>query len=270
MPPRTYPDQLRVAARLTEPAIRQAIRAFAPPAGSSGLDVGCGLGLHARLLAEAVGPGGSVTGIDASGEHLGVAREEAAESGLAGRLCFAKADLRSLPLPDDHFDWLWCADTLWPSVAPDPAKALVELMRVVRPGGALGLVFCTGQRLLPGYPALEAALDLAFAERAPYLADVAPQRQAQRALGWLREAGLAGATAETFVAGWQAPLAPETRGSVAFWYEMLWGADVVDLADGEREAWSRLCRSDSPDFLPDDPGWHGFVTYTLFKGRVAG
>jgi ubiquinone/menaquinone biosynthesis C-methylase UbiE len=268
MTDRTYTDQLRLAGLLTEPAIRQAIRAFSPPPGSEGLDVGCGFGLHARWLAEVVGPSGAVTGVDQSGERILVARSEAGWSRLAGRVTFDVADLRALPFPDDRFDWLWCADTLWPSVVEEPAVALGELARVVRPGGTVALVFCTGQRLLPGHPALEAALDRAFAERAPYLVDVAPARQAQRALGWLREAGLGDASAETFVAGWQSPLSPELRASVAFWYEMLWGGLVASLEESERETWARLCRPASDGFLPDEPSWHGYVTYTLFKGTA--
>ena len=57
-PPRSYADRLRLANRVTEPAIRQIVRELAPPPGSRGLDAGCGVGLRTLCLAEAVGEGG--------------------------------------------------------------------------------------------------------------------------------------------------------------------------------------------------------------------
>ena len=74
MPQRPYADRLRLAGRVTEPAIRRAIEEFAPPQGSRGLDAGCGIGLRTLCLAEAVGEGGNVTGLDISPDHLAEAR----------------------------------------------------------------------------------------------------------------------------------------------------------------------------------------------------
>jgi len=64
----TYRDKLVLAQPLRDPAIRQAIRALELPEGSRGLDAGCGIGSHTLLLAEVVGPGGHVTGLDLSAE----------------------------------------------------------------------------------------------------------------------------------------------------------------------------------------------------------
>ena len=68
--------------------IRQAVDAhwggdpagFAPLAGRSAIDVGCGAGLLAEPLARL---GAHVTGIDAAPENIGAARAHAAASGLA-------------------------------------------------------------------------------------------------------------------------------------------------------------------------------------------
>ena len=51
---------------LREPLLRSVIRALRLRKGSLGLDAGCGIGLPALLLAEAVGPAGHVTGLDLS------------------------------------------------------------------------------------------------------------------------------------------------------------------------------------------------------------
>ena len=54
--------------RFQEVEARQIIRDLDLPAGSQGLDVGCGVGLWALWLAEAVGPGGRVVGIEPEAE----------------------------------------------------------------------------------------------------------------------------------------------------------------------------------------------------------
>ena len=91
--PRSYADRLRLAGRVTGPAIRQAIEELAPPRGSAGLNAGCGIGLRTLLRAEAVGEGGKVTGLDISPDHLAAARGLAGESQLSGRVDFVEGDI---------------------------------------------------------------------------------------------------------------------------------------------------------------------------------
>jgi demethylmenaquinone methyltransferase/2-methoxy-6-polyprenyl-1,4-benzoquinol methylase len=254
---------------VTEPAIRQAIEEFAPPRGSAGLDAGCGIGLHAVRLADAVGKGGKVTGLDISHDHLAAARRLAEEKGLSAQVDFVEGDLLHLPFRDDSFDWVWCADTLWPvQVVGDPAEGVREFARVVKPGGTVALVYWSSQSFLPGYPGLEARLNAAFTATTPYLANVPPHQQYLRALGWLREAGLEEPVARTFVAEIQAPLSPEMRESVAYCFEMFWGNLEKHLAQEDWEAYRRLCRADSEGLILDSPGYHAFLTYTLFRGRA--
>ncbi|MBE9551710.1 MAG: methyltransferase type 11, partial [Proteobacteria bacterium] len=59
-------DKLHMSDFLRGPVIGSAIQALELPHGSSGLDAGCGIGSHALLLANAVGPAGHVTGLDLS------------------------------------------------------------------------------------------------------------------------------------------------------------------------------------------------------------
>jgi demethylmenaquinone methyltransferase/2-methoxy-6-polyprenyl-1,4-benzoquinol methylase len=61
-----YAQKLALSDLLREQVIRSAIRALELPLGSLGLDAGCGIGSHTLLLAEAVGPGGRVIGLDLS------------------------------------------------------------------------------------------------------------------------------------------------------------------------------------------------------------
>ena len=100
------------------------------------LDVGCGLGEAALELAEDLGDDGEVVGIDASEQMLRVARSNAAA--VRCRVRFTVGDASALDEPDDSFDAARCERTLqW---LADPAAAVAELVRVVRPGGRLSLI----------------------------------------------------------------------------------------------------------------------------------
>lgn len=265
---RTYADRLLLASRLTEPAIRAAVAAFDPPPASRGLDAGCGVGLHARWLAEWIGAAGRVIGLDQSGDNLMEARRLARADPAGSRVEFVQGDLRHPPFGPESFDWVWCADTLWPVPGVDPVAGLARLRRVVRPGGTVALVFWSNQSLLPGHPELEARLDLAHAGWNPYLAGVEPARHFMRALGWMKRAGLTEGRARSFVTGVQAPLAPEIREALAFVYEMFWGELGDRICGNDRHELARLCDPSSTDFLPDTAGFCCHVTYTLFTGSV--
>jgi ubiquinone/menaquinone biosynthesis C-methylase UbiE len=269
MDEKDYAQRLGLAGRVTEPAIRQAIRALAPAPGSSGLDAGCGIGQHAIWLAEAVGPGGVVTGLDLSPDNLEAARRLTAESSVAGRLTFVPGDLLRLPFADASFDWTWCADTLWPvAVAADPAAGVRELARVVRPGGMVALMYWSSQSLLSGYPDLEARLAPAFVKVVPYLNEVSPRLHFLRALGWMEEAGLERPVARTFVADVQAPLSAYLRDGLAHCLGMLWGSLEPYVSRDDWQLLSSLCAPGSERYILDSSDYYGFVTYTLFQGRV--
>src|SRR5262245_64937286 len=89
--------------RFQEPEARALIADLALPAGSRGLDVGCGVGLYALWLAEAVGPGGTVVGIETSAERV-----EAASGAVGGalpgpRLEFRIGDATAIDAADGSF-----------------------------------------------------------------------------------------------------------------------------------------------------------------------
>jgi ubiquinone/menaquinone biosynthesis C-methylase UbiE len=103
------------------------------PPGARVLDLGCGTGAVARLLAGRPGIA-EVLGVDPSPVFVRKARELAAG---AANLSFREGDARSLGLPDAGFD-VAVAHTCLCHV-PDAEAALAELFRVLRPGGWLAL-----------------------------------------------------------------------------------------------------------------------------------
>ncbi len=92
------------------------------------LNIGCGTGGFNRVAEQA----GAITwGVDADPEAvaIGVTRVP------AGRILCAQAE--SLPFPDRSFDIVYCFSTL--EHVADPGRALSEMVRVLRPDGALYL-----------------------------------------------------------------------------------------------------------------------------------
>jgi demethylmenaquinone methyltransferase/2-methoxy-6-polyprenyl-1,4-benzoquinol methylase len=65
---------------LREPLLRQIVRDLGLPAGSHGLDAGCGIGLQTLLLLDAIGPNGHVTGLDILPELLDYGRDLVAKA----------------------------------------------------------------------------------------------------------------------------------------------------------------------------------------------
>jgi arsenite methyltransferase len=108
-------------------------RANAQP-GQRVVDLGCGAGLDTLISARAVGPDGTVTGIDLSAEMAALARENAALAGL-DNVEIVVAPVEALPLPDGSAD-LVTANGVF-NLAPGKAEAIFEAARVLVPGGRL-------------------------------------------------------------------------------------------------------------------------------------
>ena len=116
-------------------AIEAAVLDLLPPRIGAFLDIGTGTG---RLL-ELVAPRTArAFGVDASRDMLALARARFAEHGVADRCAVRQADMYRLPLPDGAFDVV--ALQMVVHYAEDPAAALAEAARVLRPDGLLVVV----------------------------------------------------------------------------------------------------------------------------------
>ena len=262
-----YIQALLVSEPFHRPIIRSAVAELQLPAGSRGLDVGCGIGLQAMLMAEATGPQGHVTGVDQSGELLARATELAEKAGLSQRVDYRQGDAARLPFDDNIFDWAWSANCV--GYAPlDPLAATGEMARVVRSGGIVALLAWSSQQLLPGYPQLEARLNATTQGIAPFRSGMQPQQHYLRAAGWMRQLGLSDVRTRTFIGEAQAPLGSQMRQALAALIDMRWPGAEAELCAEDAALFQRLCRADSPDYILDLPHYYAFFTETLFYGRV--
>lgn len=105
--------------------------------GAHLLDAGCGLGGTCLQLAAGAGAAGRVVGLDPSNARLGLARERAkTEFGAnAAPVEWVTGDVARLPFAGQTFDGVRIERTL--QHVEDPAQAVGEMMRVLRPGGTL-------------------------------------------------------------------------------------------------------------------------------------
>jgi len=126
--------RLHILHDIYSPAGRRVLLRAGLKQGMKVADFGCGVGVVSRMLAEIVGPTGSVTGIDVNGAQLVEARTLCASAGLTNA-SFIEASACSTGLPKGTFDLVYCRFLLLH--LPDPLACLEEMRDVLKPGGIL-------------------------------------------------------------------------------------------------------------------------------------
>ncbi|MEX2586680.1 MAG: class I SAM-dependent methyltransferase [Actinomycetota bacterium] len=110
--------------------------------GTTVLDVACGAGASAVLLAEEFGA--RVIGMDRSTDLLDKATERARDAGVDGLVQVVLADAETFPLADQSVDALICECSF--CTFPDKAAAAAEMARATKIGGRVGITDVTLQR----------------------------------------------------------------------------------------------------------------------------
>jgi SAM-dependent methyltransferase len=155
-----HPEELarldRQAAALERPT-RLLLHAAGIAPGTRVLDLGTGLGHLARLVADIVGPSGTVVGLDRSPDALAAARDRTPQD-LAPRVTFIEGDVGAWRATEP-FDAI--VERLLLFHVPDPAAVVRHHLTNVRPGGrflAIDFDLLGGSRTDPAVPFVDEAV----------------------------------------------------------------------------------------------------------------
>lgn len=116
---------------------RRTVRSLGPALAGRVLDLATGTADLAILIAKEA-PAASVVGLDPSEGMLALARDKVRARGLDERVSLTAGDAQVLPFENGSFDGVTMAFGI--RNVPDRAKALREMVRVLRPGGRVAIL----------------------------------------------------------------------------------------------------------------------------------
>ena len=142
---RIYDPIIRLHSRDREGSLREFITARTRvSAGDRALDLCTGTGAVAVELAERVGKGGLVVGLDFSSGMVEKAKQKSVKLNLS-QVCFVQANAARLPFKDSVFRGVTCSHAFYELKGFEREMAVEEVARVLEKGGR----FCLMEHALP-------------------------------------------------------------------------------------------------------------------------
>jgi SAM-dependent methyltransferase len=265
---RDYAHKLKLFNSFAAPELRCALESLNLVAGMRIVDAGCGTGETLEQLCHAVSPDGWVVGLDLAAAHA-----KAARARLAARAAVLQADLMRPPLVPASFDLVWSVNTI--NHLRDPLEGVLELARLLRPGGRLAL----GQSsFVPDmYFAWDARLERVTNEavrryyRERYGLDERALTDIRSLVGLMRRGKFQNVSARTFMIERIAPLGGAAE---AYLLEAIfrgtWGARLRPYLSGEDYAQlSSLCDPLDPRFALRRADFHFLQSFTLVVAEIS-
>jgi ubiquinone/menaquinone biosynthesis C-methylase UbiE len=263
-PHRSYAGKLERFSRFIAPELRSLFAELGLASGAAVLDVGCGVGMATRMLAELLGKEARVVGIDLSLPHLHAAppvRDVSLLQADASQLCFR----------DRSFDLIWSCNTV--NHLGDPVRALTDMRAALRPGGRI--VLAQSGFLPEMFFAWDAPLDEAvrracheyYRERYGLTQD--DTARLRGLVGLLQRAKLRVGRVRTLIIERVQPLHDEDR---AYFEETIfrgsWGKRLRPFLTESQ--WQALCNNTdpaSPEYCLDREDFHHIQTLTVCEGH---
>ncbi|WP_321430879.1 class I SAM-dependent methyltransferase [uncultured Methanolobus sp.] len=269
-----YIKALESTGRLSEPAIRNAIKSLKLPEGSRILDVPCGTGKHMQWMLEEYSKV-NITGVDIAEAHLEYTKNRLLQAGKIESCEFVKGDMNKLDLADNTFDLTWCCDGLWPGPkemgcpAEEPYEILDNMVRMTRKGGTIAILFWSSQKLLPGYSFLEASLNATSSATMPANEESKPELHFMCAPAWMRKSGLENIQVRTFAADILAPLDEQEKEGITMLFDMFWAEAEQEVSEKLWEQYKKIRNPESDEYILNNEDYTGLITYTMFTGEVS-
>ncbi len=113
--------------------------------GEQILEIGYGTGHCILTLAQSVGSGGKVCGVDISEGMLAISQKRVDQAGFSERVDLRVTDAVSLPFAASHFDAIFTSFTLELFDTPEIPQVLKACHNVLRPGGRM-VVVCLAKK----------------------------------------------------------------------------------------------------------------------------
>lgn len=262
---------LTLSDRFFAPLDRDMVAWLQLASGSRVLDAGCGAGGTTRFLAQAVGSGGEVIGLDANPQLIEWNQSQGKETDVAGQIHFQEGDVLHLPFEDGTFDLVWCSRVV--HGLNDQVAGVRELARVVRPSGHV--VLREGglpPQFLPvdvglGDPGLEGRLAVAHAQQFAIWRSSLPNGVAYP-YGWshlLREVGLHSVLPKSFLHEFASPLEASHKDYLETWlsgYLHHPGLSTQDISTLEQ-----LLDPTGSQYVFSRDDLHGIVVETMYVGQ---
>ncbi len=135
------------------------------------LDVACGTGIVLRKAASRLGRNATLAGVDIEPAMLDVARTFNTDFEVPVE--WVESDAAEMPVDDESVDVVYCQQGL--QFMPEPARAIEEMHRVLRPGGRMAISVWGPLENTPGYAAMTDAVEKHLGDepaammRAPFL-----------------------------------------------------------------------------------------------------
>jgi ubiquinone/menaquinone biosynthesis C-methylase UbiE len=264
-PSRSYAGKLGRFARFIAPELAGLFAEFGMARGARVLDVGCGVAVATRMLADQAGGDAQVVGVDLSLPHLQAAHADPTirlVQGDAAQLCFRNG----------MFDLVWSCNTV--NHLSDPVAAVAAMRVVLRPGGRV--VLAQSGFLPDMYFAWDAPLDEAVRRacheyyRERYGLDAQDTAGVRGLLGLLQRAGLRAGQVRTVVVERVQPLTEADR---AYFEEAVfrgtWGERLRPfLTNAEWLALQRNTDPASDAYCLDREDFHHIQTLTVCVGQA--
>lgn len=234
------------------------------------LDLGCGPGLWAPLLAEKVKPNGRVIGLDFSPDLINYAVENLEKQPLKDIIEFQEANFYTIPFKDDTFDLIFFGNCF--AYVTDAFKVLEEQKRVTKKGGRVAAKDFDGAIIIfhPIDPQLSlrvlAAMAQALRENPPEpLFDNFVGRKLH---GLFLQAGFKDVSTTTYAIQKLSPLTPEAKRYItgnAEWYAKI-GSPY--LSEEDLQQWRAHFDPTSDKYILDLEEFYFCMLEVLTVGTV--
>ncbi|THB79655.1 MAG: class I SAM-dependent methyltransferase [Desulfobacteraceae bacterium] len=261
----TYVKSLARSHTLRRDLLKELIPVLNLPAGSSGVDMGCGIGLATSIMS-ICRPDLTITGVDVSDKFIRISQKISNDLTGTGQIRFQQGSALDCGLGDGAADWLFSMDCV--GFSPGLGRqAIDEARRVLAGNGQVILAAWSSQMILPGYPMLEARLNASKQGIAPFEETADPSDHFMRIRQVLSQAGFSQIRTRTVVQDITGPLDKPMRLAMQDLIRMRWPRNPDHLLRDDQDLFQELIDDTSSRYILNDPYYQGFFTYTVVTAR---